>query len=193
MRLILASSSRYRKALLERLTLPFECISPDIDESRKPGEPATALVQRLAREKSAEVARQHPGAIVIGSDQLAELDDDVLGKAGSTAAAEAQLARLSGREVRFLTAVSVVSETAGGEHLDITTVQMRTLSASEITRYVAIEQPLDCAGSFKSEGLGAALFDAVSTDDPTALVGLPMIATARLLRAAGIDPLQTLS
>ena len=190
MRLILASSSRYRKTLLERLSVRFSCSSPDIDESRHDGESAEALVVRLAEEKAAAIATQQPNCVVIGSDQLAELDGDVLGKAGSIPAAEAQLARLSGRSVRFLTAVCVLSADGSSQlHLDVTEVQMRDLRADEIARYVAIEQPLDCAGSFKSEGLGAALFDAVHSTDPSALIGLPLIATARMLRAAGIDPL----
>lgn len=190
MKLILASSSVYRRQLLERLAVPFSCHSPDIDESRKPGEAPLELVARLAREKAQAVRVEHPGAVIIASDQLAHTDGDVLGKAGSIDAACAQLARLSGRRVEFLTSLHV-SDSSGEAtaHVDSTLVQFRNLSASEIARYVEIEMPLDCAGSFKSEGLGCTLFEQVDNSDPTALIGLPLIATARAIRRLGIDPL----
>ncbi len=190
MQLILASSSVYRRQLLERLSVPFHCHSPDIDETRKPGEPPRELVTRLAREKSFAVRKEHPEAVIIASDQLAHTDGDVLGKAGSVDAACAQLTRLSGRRIEFLTSLHVSDNTgASSTHVDATIVQFRDLSASEIARYVEIEMPLDCAGSFKSEGLGCTLFRQVDNSDPTALIGLPLIATARALRRFGIDPL----
>ncbi|GAB6197311.1 Maf family protein [Lysobacter xanthus] len=186
-RLVLASTSRYRRELLERLGHAFEAIAPGVDETAQVGEGPGALVERLARAKAAAVALAHPDAIVIGSDQLAEFDGRVLGKPGTPDRAVGQLVAMSGREVAFLTAVCVMrGEREAGLHVDRTVVRFRTLSANEIERYVAREQPLDCAGSFKSEGLGITLFEAVETVDPTALIGLPLIATARLLRTAGI-------
>jgi septum formation protein len=185
-RLILASTSRYRRELLARLRLPFDVASPGVDESALPGETLLALTARLAFEKAAAIAAGAPGSWVIGCDQLAELDGVALGKPGGRAAAIAQLAAMSGRTVVFRTAVSLVH--ADGRRLgaaDATSVRFRALSADEIARYVDAEQPFDCAGSFKSEGLGIALFEAIESSDPTALVGLPLIATARLLRQAG--------
>jgi septum formation protein len=185
-RLILASTSRYRRELLARLRLPFDVAAPGVDESARPGEPPQALTPRLAFEKAAAIAADAPGSWVIGSDQLAELDGVALGKPGGRAAAIAQLAAMSARTVVFRTAVSLVH--ADGRRLaaaDATSVRFRALTAGEIARYVEAEQPFDCAGSFKSEGLGIALFEAIDSSDPTALVGLPLIATARLLRRAG--------
>jgi septum formation protein len=184
--LILASTSRYRRELLHRLRLPFEIAAPDLDETPLPGEPPSALAPRLAFAKARAVASRHPQAWVLGSDQIAVLDGVALGKPGARAAALAQLQAMSGRSVEFLTAVSLVS--ADGRHLhalDSTTVQFRDVHEREIGRYLDAEQPYDCAGSFKAEGLGIALFEAIASKDPTALVGLPLIATARLLRAAG--------
>ncbi len=185
--LILASTSRYRRALLERLALPFTVARPDTDESPQPGEPPQALARRLALAKAeAVLAFSGHDSWVIGSDQVAELDGRPLGKPGSHAAAVAQLQSMSGREVRFLTAVCLAGpEGRRLQALDITTVRFRALDDDEIERYVAREQPLDCAGSFKSEGLGIALFEEIDNRDPTALIGLPMIATARMLREAG--------
>lgn len=185
--LVLASTSIYRRALLERLGLPFTVARPEVDESPGPYESPQALAGRLALAK-AETALTHMGddTWVLGSDQVAELEGRPLGKPGSHAGAIAQLESMSGREVRFLTALCLA-----GPHgrrlqaLDITTVRFRALSDDEIERYIAREQPLDCAGSFKSEGLGIALFDEIDNRDPTALIGLPLIATARLLREAG--------
>ena len=186
-RLILASTSAYRRALLERLGLPFDTARPDVDETPLSDETPQALAVRLARAKAEAVLDPtQPDDWVIGSDQVAELDEEPLGKPGSTARAEAQLRAMSGREVRFLTAVCLAGP--GGrrlEALDVTTVHFRPLSNGEIARYVDRERPLDCAGSFKSEGLAITLFEAIENRDPTALVGLPLIATARLLREAG--------
>ncbi|MGN6513961.1 MAG: Maf family protein [Lysobacteraceae bacterium] len=184
-RLVLASTSRYRRELLERLRLPFEVARPEVDETPLPDESPAALARRLAGAKAAAVAGG-TDAWVIGSDQVACLDGRPLGKPGSVEAAVAQLRGMSGRAVEFLTAVCVAHRSGHAFHaLDTTTVRFRSLDADAIARYVAAEQPLDCAGSFKSEGLGIALFDAIETVDPTALVGLPLIATARLLRQAG--------
>ncbi len=186
MRLLLASTSPYRRALLARLRLPFEVVPPALDETPRAGESPLALVQRLAQAKAAAVAEPAGDAWAIGSDQVAELDGRALGKPGSADAAVAQLSVLAGRNVPFHTAVAVVhSDGRSFTALDTTRVQVRALSAAEIARYVAQESPYDCAGSFKSEALGIALFEAIESQDPTALVGLPLIATARLLRQAG--------
>ena len=185
-RLILASTSSYRRELLARLRLPFDIVRPDTDETALPGEAPLALAQRLAEAKAAAVAALHPAAWVIGSDQVAELDGQALGKPGGREAAIAQLTAMSGRAVRFRTGVCLSrAGTASRGALDTTTVRFRALDADEIARYVDAEQPYDCAGSFKSEGLGIVLFKAIESRDPTALIGLPMIATARLLRDAG--------
>ena len=184
--LVLASTSRYRRQLLERLRLPFVVASPDVHEQRLPGEAPAELAQRLAAAKATAIANQHPGAWVIGSDQVAALDADTLGKPGTRAGALAQLAAMSGRRVAFFTAVSVMRADGLQFHgMDETIVSFRDLRADEIARYVDAEQPFDCAGSFKCEGLGIALFDSITSRDPTALVGLPLILTARLLRQAG--------
>ena len=185
-RLILASTSRYRRELLQRLRLPFDVAAPETDESALPGEPPQALARRLAAAKATAIASQIPGAWVIGSDQVAELDGTALGKPGTREAAVSQLASMSGREVVFRTAVSVVRGDGRAFHAeDATIVRFRGLDDAEIGRYVDAEQPFDCAGSFKSEGLGIVLFDAIVSQDPTALIGLPLIATADLLRRAG--------
>lgn len=185
-RLILASTSPYRRELLSRLRLPFDVARPDTDETPRLGESPDALALRLAADKARAVAAASPDAWVIGSDQVAAFDGRKLGKPGDRGNAIAQLQSMSGREVRFLTAIALVR--GGGTpllHLDITRVQFRSLDGTTIERYVDAEQPFDCAGSFKSEGLGIALFDAIDNEDPTALVGLPLIATARLLRQVG--------
>jgi septum formation protein len=184
-RLVLASTSRYRRELLERLGLPFEVARPDVDETPGPGESPAALAARLALAKARAVAAGRD-AWVIGSDQVAALDGAPLGKPGTAEAARNQLARMSGQSVAFFTGLCIAHRDGTVlQALDTTTVRFRPLAAAEIARYVASEQPLDCAGSFKSEGLGIALFDAIDSSDPTALVGLPLIATARLLRQAG--------
>lgn len=186
MRLVLASTSRYRRELLGRLRLPFEVARPEADETPRPGEAPAALAARLAEAKAAAVAALEPGAWVLGSDQVAELDGTPLGKPGGREAAIAQLAAMSGRTVAFHTGVCLLR--AGAAPMaaaDTTRVRFRELARDEIERYVDAEQPFDCAGSFKSEGLGIALFEAIETTDPSALVGLPLIATAALLRRAG--------
>lgn len=184
--LLLASTSVYRRELLTRLGLRFETARPDSDETPQPGEAPAALAQRLAVAKAAAVAAQQPQAWVIGSDQVAEFDGRPIGKPGGRDGALAQLAAMSGREVRFLTGLCVLRHgQAPLTALDITVVRFRRLDEAEIARYVDAEQPYDCAGSFKSEGLGIALFEAIESSDPTALIGLPLIATARLLRQAG--------
>jgi len=188
LKLILASTSRYRGELLARLRLPFDAIAPEVDETPLPGEAPRALAQRLALAKARAVAARYPDAIVIGSDQVADLHGTALGKPGTHARAAAQLARMSGQRVVFQTAVAVVCQATGyqGQDLAAVEVQFRTLAADEIERYLHAEQPYDCAGSAKSEGLGIALLNAILSDDPTALIGLPLIRTANLLRAAGV-------
>ncbi len=188
--LVLASTSRYRRELLARLVTRFATAAPETDESASAGEAPAALAQRLAAEKARAVAARHPGAVVIGSDQVAELDGMALGKPGDHDAARRQLRASSGRALLFHTAVHVVA--ADGRDfsaIDLTRVRFRALADTEIECYLRREQAYDCAGSFKSEGLGIALFEAIDSGDPTALIGLPLIATARLLRLAGIDPL----
>lgn len=185
-RLILASTSPYRRDLLARLGLPFDVARPDVDETPVGEEHPAALASRLATAKATAVASGDGGAWVIGSDQVADLNGRALGKAGGREAAIAQLQAMSGREVAFHTAVCLARD--GHAPLaasDRTCVRFRSLSREEIARYVDAEQPWDCAGSFKCEGLGIALFEAIETSDPTALVGLPLIATAGLLRRAG--------
>lgn len=183
--LLLASTSRYRRELLQRLGLALECAAPDVDETPQPGEAPRALAVRLARAKAVEVAARHPGRWVIGSDQVAELNGSPLGKPGDVAGAHAQLAAMSGHAVDFHTAVSLCRDDQVFEAYDLTRVRFRVLDTAEIARYVAIEQPLDCAGSFKCEGLGISLFEAIENRDPTALIGLPLIAVCQLLRQAG--------
>jgi septum formation protein len=185
-RLILASTSPYRRELLARLRLPFDVARPDVDETPLPGEPPRVLAQRLAAAKASAIAARESDAWVIGSDQVAALGDAALGKPGSREAAQAQLAAMSGRRVDFLTAICVAHR--DGRHfeaLDVTAVHFRALAADAIARYVDAEAPYDCAGSFKSEGLGIVLFESIESTDPTGLIGLPLIATANLLRQAG--------
>jgi len=185
-RLILASTSVYRRELLARLRLSFDTARPEVDETPLPHETPLALAERLAIAKADVIARRKPGAYVIGSDQVAELDGTPLGKPGGRDGALAQLGAMSGREVRFRTAVCVQREGDSPRvAIDTTIVRFRALAPAEIERYIDAEQPFDCAGSFKSEGLGIALFEAIETVDPTALIGLPLIATAQLLRQAG--------
>jgi len=190
--LILGSTSRYRRELLQRLRLPFEVVAPQVDETPLPGEAPAALALRLALAKARAVAAQRPDAIVIGSDQVADLHGEPIGKPGNHERATAQLRRLSGQRVVFQTAVSVVRADKGFEQtvLAPVTVQFRALTDAEIERYLRLEEPYDCAGSAKCETLGIALLDAIDSDDPTALVGLPLIRTSRLLREAGLDPLR---
>lgn len=187
MPLMLASTSRYRRELLERLRVPFHIARPDVDETGLDAETVPEMALRLAHAKAIAIAQQHPGTWVIGSDQAAELDGHPLGKPGQREAAIAQLTAMSGRQVRFHTAVCLVRDDRVLQAQDITTVHFRSLTTAEIERYVDADQPFDCAGSFKSEGMGIALFDAIESSDPTALVGLPLIAVSRMLREAGFD------
>lgn len=185
-RLILASTSPYRRELLQRLRLPFEVMRPDVDETALPDEAPRALAARLARAKASAISAREPDAWVIGSDQVAECGGSALGKPGHRDAAVGQLRTMSGRDVHFLTAVCIVRGDETLAALDETVVRFRVLSDDEIARYVDAEHPYDCAGSFKSEGLGITLFDAIDSSDPTALIGLPLIAVGKLLRQAGL-------
>ncbi len=187
--LVLASASPYRRALLSRLGLAFDCAPAELDERPAAGEPPVALARRLARAKAQAVARRN--SIVIGSDQLAVLDTTLLGKPGNHQRARSQLRALSGRSVTFLTAVAVLTTDSGqwSEHLDKTRVTFRQLSEAEIEGYLAAEQPYDCAGAFKAEGLGIALFEEIVSHDPTALIGLPLIWLTHALIDAGLNPL----
>lgn len=188
-RIVLGSTSRYRAELLRRLLADFGQAAPGTDENPLPGEPPATRALRLAIAKAEAVAREHPGALVIGSDQVAELDGQVLDKPGNAERARAQLTASSGREVHFHTALCLLDTRDGRRHthVDHTRVRFRTLDAAAIARYVEREQPLDCAGSFKCEGLGISLFEAIDNHDPSALIGLPLIALARLLREAGVQ------
>ena len=190
-RLILGSTSVYRRELMQRLRLPFEVVAPQVDESPRPGETPAAMAQRLALEKAREVAARHPAAVVIGADQVADLAGQAIGKPGNHACAVAQLQALRGRWVTFHTAVAVLRPDTGFEQVQVAPVRVRfrDLSDADIQRYLVLEQPYDCAGSAKCETLGIALLEAIESDDPTALVGLPLIRTCRLLREAGIDVL----
>jgi septum formation protein len=189
-RLVLASTSPYRRTLLERLRLPFTTASPKVDELPRPGESPRGLAQRLAIAKAEAVAKLNPDAWVIGADQVAECDDDVLGKPGTAERARMQLSMCSGRVVTFHTAVRLANARGDAHtHVDVTRVKFRVLESEEIERYVELDQPLDCAGSFRSEGLGIVLFERVETEDPTALIGLPLLWVAGALRKAGFDPL----
>jgi septum formation protein len=186
--LILGSSSRYRHELLSRLALPFQVVSPDVDETPSAGEAPAALALRLALTKARAVATNFPQAVVIGSDQVADLQGLPLGKPGSHERAVAQLRQMRGQTVVFQTAVAVVCADSGFEQAELAAVKVtfRDLGDDEIENYLRIEQPYDCAGSAKSEGLGITLLESIESDDPTALVGLPLIRTCRMLRAAGI-------
>ena len=188
-KIILASSSAYRKLLLEQLRLPFAVFDPDVDENPRPGEKPAALVTRLAREKAQVASRLFPDALVIGSDQVAECEGEVVGKPGTPENAILQLGRFSGRTVDFHTAVAIVGSRSAFmfERTVITHVQFRVLEEDEIRRYVQADTPLDCAGSFKSESLGISLLEGMTSQDPTAIVGLPLIAVSQGLRSAGID------
>jgi len=187
-RLVLGSTSRYRRELLQRLGLPFDVASPEVDETPLVGETPATLATRLALAKARAVAQRHPEAVVIGSDQVADLNGEPLGKPGTHERAVAQLRRMSGQTVVFQTALAVRCEATGFESVDLAAVRVvfRTLGDAEIERYLRAEEPYDCAGSAKSEGLGIALLERIDSDDPTALVGLPLIRTCRLLREAGL-------
>ena len=184
----LASTSAYRRALLERLRLPFQCVQPGVDEQRMAGESAEQMTLRLARLKAEAVARLHPGSVVIGSDQAAVRGDEILGKPGTASRCHQQLSQSSGQQVVFLTAVHVIDGARGRSesHVDRTLVRFRKLGDAEIARYVSADQPLDCAGGFKAESLGIALFEQIESLDPTALTGLPLIWLCGALRRAAI-------
>ena len=186
--LVLGSTSRYRQELLQRLRIPFTVAAPAVDEAPQPGEAPAALAQRLALAKAHAVAAAFPDAVVIGSDQVADLDGLPLGKPGTHERAVTQLRQMRGRTVIFQTAVAVVCQASGFEQASLAAVKVRfrELSDDAIENYLRAEQPYDCAGSAKSEGLGIALLEAIDSDDPTALVGLPLIRTCRLIEAAGI-------
>lgn len=188
-RLILASTSPYRRLLLEKLGLDFDCVSPGIDETRQLDEPPEALVTRLATEKSGAIAIQYPNQWVIGCDQVAVLENQVIGKPGSLEKAQAQLVQASGRTLEFLTGICVTRFESGHSctEVDRCRVSFRSLTLQQIERYLAREQPLDCAGSFKSEGLGISLLERIEGDDPNALIGLPLIRLVSILTAFGIE------
>lgn len=190
--LILASGSRYRAELLSRLHLPFKGIAPDIDETPAPGESVTALTRRLAAAKAQALAGKHPESWVLGSDQAAAADGQILGKPGNHANAVKQLGFLSGKTVEFHTAVALVHGEQQLEASDVTRVRFRRLGAPEIEQYLRLEPAYDCAGSFKCEGLGITLFEEIASSDPTGLIGLPLILVRRLLAQAGY-PLPGLS
>ena len=185
---VLGSTSRYRHELLTRLRIPFSVAAPDVDETPAPGESPRELALRLALAKARAVAARHPEAVVIGSDQVADLAGQPLGKPGEHARAVQQLRQMRGQTVIFQTALAVVCQATGFEQVDLAEVKVvfRDLSDEEIENYLQAEKPYDCAGSAKSEGLGIALLESIDNDDPTALVGLPLIRTARLLRQAGV-------
>lgn len=187
-RIVLGSSSPYRRELLSRLKLGFDVDLPHVDETPRPGESPRGIALRLALEKARAVAAKHPDAAVIGSDQVADLGGQPLGKPGTHERAARQLRQMSGQVVVFHTAVAVVCEASGFEQVDLAPVRVtfRELGDEEIESYLRAEQPYDCAGSARSEGLGIALLEAIESDDPSALVGLPLIRTCRMLRAAGV-------
>jgi MAF protein len=187
--LLLASSSPYRRELLERLHLPFVCAAPDIDESHRPNESAIELVKRLATEKAMALAERYPGHLIIGSDQVAVLDEQILGKPHTFERALEQLTASSGRSVSFLTGLALYNSQTGVCQIDCVpfTVHMRTLSNESISRYLHAEQPYDCAGSFKAEGLGVTLFRSTEGSDATSLIGLPLIRLVDMLTAQGIE------
>jgi septum formation protein len=189
--LVLASTSAYRRELLARLGIVARQLAPGVDETPQPGELPPALARRLACAKARALAPANPGALIIGSDQVADCAGQVLGKPGNAANARAQLQASSGKVVTFHTAICLLDTRTSPavEHvaIDATLVTFRTLDDDEIARYVDRERPYDCAGSFKSEGLGIALFESIQSDDPTALIGMPLIALCRLLRECGVD------
>ena len=190
--LVLGSSSPYRRELLARLRHPFEVVLPEVDETPLAHESPRELASRLALAKANAVAQRLPDRVIIGSDQVAELDGRPLGKPGSHDRAVEQLHRMRGRQVLFHTAVAVVCAESGFSQMEIAEVRVRfrDLTSTEIENYLQAEKPYDCAGSAKSEGLGIALLESIDSDDPTALIGLPLIRTARLLRAAGVPLLE---
>jgi septum formation protein len=192
--LVLASTSRYRRQLMERLGVPFVVATPDVNETPIDGEAPAATASRLAAAKARAVAAGHADALIIGSDQVADCDGVAVSKPGDHATAMAQLAAQSGRTIVFHTAVALFDSRSGAMSAELVNVEstFRTLDARTIEAYLQRDKPYDCAGSVRSEGLGAALFDRIVSDDPTALIGLPLIALSRLLRAAGVDVIKAL-
>ncbi len=189
--LVLASTSPYRRELLARLGLPFEVEAPEVDEAPLPGEAPEALVRRLSEAKARAAAARHPGAVVVGSDQVAVLDGEVMGKPGGPERAREQLRRASGRAVDFLTGLAVLDTRDGRLQLALVPfrVVFRPLDEARIEAYLRRDEPWNCAGSFRSERLGVALFERMEGEDPTALMGLPLIRLVRMLEAVGLDPL----
>ncbi|HSH49682.1 MAG TPA: Maf family protein [Halomonas sp.] len=190
-RLVLASGSRWRRQLLDQLQLPYRWASPDIDERPRAGEPPAALVERLAQTKAEALARDWPAHLIVGSDQVAVFQGEILGKPIDSAAARTQLARFSGRRVSFVTGLALIDTHQGSrrlchEHYDVV---FRRLSTTEVANYIERESPLECAGSFRMEGLGITLFERLEGDDPNTLIGLPLIRLCQWLREAGLDPL----
>ena len=187
--LVLASSSAYRRELLSRLLLPFEAVSPHLDESPLPGEAPLATCERLAQEKARKIAQTHPRALIIGSDQIALLHGQLVGKPGNHANAIRQLQQASGQEMTFHTALCLLNAETGRLQQDrvVVTVQYRTLSTDQIERYLAADQPYDCAGSGRIETLGIALVAWVKSEDPTALIGLPLISLTSMLHNEGVS------
>ena len=191
MQLVLASSSRYRRELLERFGLPFAVAAPDIDETPHPGEKPRTLVERLALGKARAVAADYPNALVIGADQAAVFEGEILGKPANAAAAERGLLRFGGGQVEFLTGMVLLNASTGAAatHLDVAVAHFRRASAAEVRAYVARDKPLDCAGGIRFEQLGPLLLERLETTDPTAAIGLPLIRLGAMLRAAGVNPL----
>jgi len=190
--LLLASSSQYRQSLLLRLGLDFQCASPNIDESPIPEEAATELVQRLATEKALALRQQYPKHLIIGSDQVASIDGAILGKPGNFDNAMEQLSRCSGRRITFSTGLCLLNAQSGRQQVSCVDfhVQFRHLSQNQISNYLKLEQPYDCAGSFKYEGLGICLFQQLEGDDPNSLIGLPLIKLCDMLIEEGVNPLE---
>ncbi len=186
--LVLASTSPARKQLLDGLKLPYSVSAPHVDESRHPGEPVTTMVMRLAEAKARAVAAQQPAALIIGADQVAALGDDILGKPGGHAQAVQQLQRVSGKHITFYTGLCLLNSATGATHVDIVpcTVVFRRLDTAQIENYLQREQPYQCACSFRSEGMGAALIERLVGDDPSALIGLPLIRLTRMLEQEGM-------
>ena len=188
-KLVLASSSPYRKALLERLRLPFECVNPEVDESSFEGESPEKLVQRLALEKAKAVAQQSPNSLIIGSDQVASLNGCILTKPGNFERAAEQLRQQSGEQITFYTGLALCNSSTRQSEIDVinTVVTFRELDEQAITRYLELDQPWNCAGSFKAEGLGISLFKGIASNDPSALIGLPLIRLCEMLRTQGVN------
>ena len=188
--LILASSSHYRKKQLENLGIPFTCEPPSIDETPNPGEPAKAISLRLAIEKAQIISNKNKGAVVIGSDQVALCENEIIGKPGSAKKARQQLSYLQGKTATFFTSVAICHGSAKPKaKCSVSKVLFKTLTKSQISNYVDLDKPINCAGSFKSEALGISLFEYIKSDDPTALIGLPMIALISLLEENDISPI----